>query len=97
MLIYNSSNVSSSALASKNLCIQIIKHKKKAVIICGSAKGRSGCLLDVRQVESVGCNTLGTVSWSRHAEDTASAFCSWHTMLMIRCGAGISSTLIPKL
>jgi hypothetical protein len=89
MLIYNS-DVSSSSLDSKTFVFRSSSIRRRQLLICGSVKGRSGCLLDVKQAESVYCNTLGTISWSRHAEDTASGFCSWPTMLMIRCGAGIS-------
>jgi hypothetical protein len=66
MLIYNSSNVSSSALDSKTFVFRSSSIRRRQLFICGSVKGRSGCLLDVKQAESVGGNTLGTVSWSRH-------------------------------
>jgi hypothetical protein len=84
MLIYNSSNVSSSSPDSKTFVFRLSSIRRRQLLIYGSVKGRSGCLLDVKQAESVCCNTLGTISWSRHAEDTASGFCSWPTMLMIR-------------
>jgi hypothetical protein len=89
MLIHNSSNVSSSALDSKTFVFRSSSIRRRQLFICGSVKGRSGCLLDVKQAESVGFRySLMEQACRRHIISIL--------LMAHHAGAGISSTLIPK-